>query len=136
MRNDVTRYRYGDEQHLEEALAIIFRYNRPGGLRRNQAPKLVGIKEQVIVDRYALVLVFESPKMELKEWTDRREKIQGFFGPGVTCGITEVSEGVVEVELVSDGSDASGPGGKMDDMEVLPPLMPGLPPRYVKRGTA
>ena len=37
---------------------------------------------------------------------------------------------------MSDGSDASGPGGMMDDMEVLPPLMPGLPPRYVKRGTA
>ena len=136
VRNDVTRYRYGDEQHLEEALAIIFRYNRPGGLRKNQAPKLVGIAEQVIVDRYALVLKFESPKMELGEWTDRREKIQGFFGPGVTCGITEVGAGVVEVELVSDGSDASGPGNGMEDMEVLPPLMPGLPPRYVKKGSA
>ena len=136
VRNDVTRYRYGDEQHLEEALAIIFRYNRPGGLRKNQAPKLVGIAEQVIVDRYALVLKFESPKMELSEWTDRREKIQGFFGPGVTCGITEIGEGVVEVELVSDGSDASGPGNGMEDMEVLPPLMPGLPPRYVKKGSA
>ena len=135
VRNDVTRYRYGDEQHLEEALAIIFRFNRPGGLRRNQAPKLTGIKEMVIVDRYALVLEFDSPKMTLSDWTDRREKIQGFFGPGVTCGITEVAEGKVEVELVSDGSDASGPGNGMEDMEVLPPLMPGLPPRYVKKGS-
>ena len=134
VRNDVTRYRYGDEQHLEEALAVIFRYNRPGGLRKNQAPKLVGLSEQVIVDRYALVLEFESPKMELSEWTDRREKIGQFFGPGVLCGITEVEEGRVEIELVSDGSDA-GPGGNMDDMEVLPPLMPGLPPRYVKKGS-
>ena len=136
VRNDVTRYRYGDEQHLEEALAIIFRYNRPGGLRKNQAPTLVGLAEMVIVDRYALVLKFDAPKMTLEEWTNRREKIQGFFGPGVTCGITEVAEGQVEVELVSDGSDASGPGNDMDDMEVLPPLMPGLPPRYVKKGTA
>ena len=40
VRGDVTRYRYGDEQHLEEALKIIFRFNRPGGLRRNQAPEL------------------------------------------------------------------------------------------------
>ena len=133
VRNDVTRYRYGDEQHLEEASAIIFRYNRPGGLRKSQAPTLVGLSEMIIVDRYALVLKFDSPKMTLEEWTDRREKIQGFFGPGVTCGITEVKEGVVEVELVSDGSDASGPSGN-DDMEVLPPLMPGLPPRYVKKG--
>jgi hypothetical protein len=135
VRNDVTRYRYGDEQHLEEALAIIFRYNRPGGLRKNQAPTLAGLAEMVIVDRYALVLKFDSPKMTLEEWTDRREKIQGFFGPGVTCGITEIAEGQVEVELVSDGSDAAGPGNGMDDMEVLPPLMPGLPPRYVKKGS-
>ena len=83
------------------------------------------------VSRGALKLI-----AALDEWTDRREKIQGFFGPGVTCGITEVAEGQVEVELVSDGSDASGPGNDMDDMEVLPPLMPGLPPRYVKKGTA
>ena len=135
VRNDVTRYRYGDEQHLEEALAIIFRYNRPGGLRKNQAPTLVGLTEMVIVDRYALVLKFDSPKMTMEEWTDRREKIQGFFGPGVTCGITEIKEGQVEVELVSDGSDAAAPGNGMDDMEVLPPLMPGLPPRYVKKGS-
>ena len=96
----------------------------------------MGIAEQVIVDRYALVLKFESPKMELGEWTDRREKIQGFFGPGVTCGITEVGAGVVEVELVSDGSDASGPGNGMEDRRCSRPLMPGLPPRYVKKGSA
>jgi len=51
VRNDVTRFRYGDEQHLEEGLAVIFRYNRPGGLRKNQAPTLTGIAEQVIVGR-------------------------------------------------------------------------------------
>jgi hypothetical protein len=28
VRNDVTRYRYGDEQHLEEALGFIFRCER------------------------------------------------------------------------------------------------------------
>ena len=71
----------------------------------------------------------------LLEQPSPSQKIQAFFGPGVTAGITETGEGKVEVELVSDGSDASGPSGN-DDMEVLPPLMPGLPPRYVKKGKA
>ena len=47
---------------------------------------MTGIAEMVIVGRYALVLKFDCPKMELSEWTDRREKIQAFFGPGVTAG--------------------------------------------------
>ena len=133
VRNDVTRFRYGDEQHLEEALKIIFRYNRPGGLRRNQAPELVGLSEQVINDRYALCLVFDSPKMEFSDWTERLGKITGFFGPGVVAAATQLEGSKVEIALITTGS---GGGGEMEDMEVLPPLMPGLPARYVKRGTA
>jgi hypothetical protein len=133
VRNDVTRFRYGDEQHLEEALKIIFRFNRPGGLRRNQAPELVGLSEEVINDRYSLCLVFDSPKMEFSDWTERLGKITGFFGPGVVAAATQLEGSKVEIALITTGS---GGGGEMEDMEVLPPLMPGLPARYVKRGTA
>jgi len=133
VRNDVTRFRYGDEQHLEEAMKIIFRFNRPGGLRRNQAPELIGLSEQVINDRYALCLEFDSPKMEFSDWTERLGKITGFFGPGVVAAVTPLEGTKVEVALITTGS---GGGGELEDMEVLPPLMPGLPARYVKRGTA
>ncbi len=30
IRQDTTRYRYGDEQHLDEALDKIFRFNKVG----------------------------------------------------------------------------------------------------------
>merc|ERR1711990_977642 len=54
LRNDVTRYRYGDEQHLEEAMNIVFKFNRPGGLQKRQRPKLVGVSEQMVNGRYAI----------------------------------------------------------------------------------
>ena len=122
VRGDVTRYRYGDEQHLEEALKIIFRFNRPGGLRRNQAPELVGLSEQIINDRYALCLEFESPKMEFTEWTDRVSKITTFFGPGVVAAATRIDgdEHKVEIALITTGEG----GGEMQDMEVLTSARP------------
>uniref|UniRef100_A0A0D3AWF0 Uncharacterized protein n=1 Tax=Brassica oleracea var. oleracea TaxID=109376 RepID=A0A0D3AWF0_BRAOL len=47
VRNDVTRYRNGDEQHLEEALKRIFQYGLGGGIPRRSAPILTMIKEEV-----------------------------------------------------------------------------------------
>ena len=150
VRSDVTRYRYGDEQHLDEALNRIFRINKSGGIRRNQAPVLSRLREEVIDDKYALVLGFDS-KLALTEWEvrasraaprrtqltqpsapqSRTSKFESFFGPGIRVTLTELEGGVgVDVALISDGSAA---GGIAEDQEVLPPLMPGLAPRVVKK---
>uniref|UniRef100_A0A2P2KS18 Uncharacterized protein MANES_02G066700 n=1 Tax=Rhizophora mucronata TaxID=61149 RepID=A0A2P2KS18_RHIMU len=49
VRNDVTRYRYGDEQHLDEALKRIFQYGQGGGIPRRSAPVLQMIREEVFL---------------------------------------------------------------------------------------
>lgn len=34
LREDVTRFRYGDEQHLDDTLTRLFQFNRPKGIPR------------------------------------------------------------------------------------------------------
>ncbi|XP_070012638.1 uncharacterized protein [Nicotiana sylvestris] len=46
VRSDVIRYRYGDEQHLDEALKRIFQFGLGGGIPRRSAPVLQMIREE------------------------------------------------------------------------------------------
>ncbi|KAL3527065.1 hypothetical protein ACH5RR_011721 [Cinchona calisaya] len=69
VRNDVTRYRYGDEQHLDEALKRIFQYGQGGGIPRRSAPVLQMIREEVTEDgKYSLILVFEAKALQLSDF--------------------------------------------------------------------
>ena len=127
LRDDVTRFRYGDEQHLDEALSRIFRFGAQGGLPRRFCPVLAAVREEVRDGRYTLVLDFDTKEgMEEAEWTSRADKITSFFGPGITAEV-KARAGGQEVALVVDGSGAGRGGEKQGD--ALPPLMPGLPAR-------
>jgi hypothetical protein len=63
----------------------------------------------------------------------RAAKFESFFGPGVRAVLSATTEGV-DVALISDGTVSGGASSNSDE-EVLPPLMPGLAPRVVKRET-
>ncbi|KAL2932552.1 hypothetical protein RDABS01_023844, partial [Bienertia sinuspersici] len=70
---DVTRFRYGDEQHLDEALKRIFQYGQGGGISRRSAPVLQMIREEVTEDgKYCLVLVFEAKALQLSDFEKRQ----------------------------------------------------------------
>jgi len=128
LRDDVTRYRYGDEQHLDEALSRIFRLGLGGGLPRRLCPILVGLREEVRAGAYTLVLEFATKKDQMTDdmWVERQDKIQSFFGPGILVELTPTAQGE-DVALVCDGSGSGRGGGEKKD--VLPPLMPGMKPR-------
>lgn len=94
VRNDVTRYRYGQEAHLDDALERL-------GLSPNDAqrPVLAAIREEQREGAYTLVLEFESPYIALEKWLEKQPKIESFFGPGVVADISQSDEHCIDLAL-------------------------------------
>jgi hypothetical protein len=103
IRNDVTRYRYGQEAHLDTSLSHL-------GLNPSdeERPILQGIREENRDGAYALVLEFESPMFSLEAWLQKQEKIATFFGPGIQVEITQPTEESIDVALISVATIENG----------------------------
>jgi Protein of unknown function (DUF2854) len=82
IRKDVTRFRYGQEAHLDVALEKL-------GLAPTDEdrPILKSLEESQVDGAYALILKFYSPFMSIDVWQEKREKITKFFGPGIGATI-------------------------------------------------
>jgi hypothetical protein len=95
LRKDVTRYVYGQDIHLEEALQKV-------GLSPNEddRPILTSIYETVIDGAYTLVLQFESPRLPLENWQVQKEKMERFFGPDITIHISKSEGDLIDVALI------------------------------------
>ncbi|KAL2653094.1 hypothetical protein R1flu_021222 [Riccia fluitans] len=125
VRSDVTRFRYGDEQHLEEALKRIFRYGLAGGIQRRNAPTLTSIREEVQDGFYTLVLVFEAKALNLNEFETRQAKFTSFFGPGVTAKISKSTSvnsypsGSIVLEYLQYQEEASLPAKRRGQREGI-----------------
>ncbi|KAE9612588.1 hypothetical protein Lal_00005808 [Lupinus albus] len=110
VKSDVIRYRYGDEQHLEEALKRIFQYGQGGGIPRRSAPVLEMIREEVTQDgKYSLVLVFKARALKLSDFERRQAKFTSFFGPGITAEVGTSENDLYEVRLISDTDPKATP---------------------------
>ena len=96
IRKDVTRYRYGQEAHLDESLQRL-------GLSPTdeERPELMFLRETSVDGNYALVLGFDSPLISLKTWLEKQEKIEKFFGPGVKVQFNELEDDLIEVSLIT-----------------------------------
>jgi len=96
LRQDVTRYRYGQQAHLDDSLKRL-------GLSPTdeERPVLGGLTETAVAGHYALVLEFDSPLVPFETWQLQREKIEKFFGPGVRVDLTTPSERLVHLALIA-----------------------------------
>lgn len=96
VRSDVTRYRYGQEAHLDEVLERL-------GLAPSdeERPELVAVREEAIDGAYALILEFDSPRVPVSKWLEKQEKIERFFGPNIRAEVTEPKENKVDLALIT-----------------------------------
>ena len=96
VRKDVTRFRYGQTAHLDDALERL-------GLAPTdeERPMLRGLREVAVDGAYGLILEFESPLMPIENWLEKQEKITTFFGPGLHAKISQIAEDKVELALIT-----------------------------------
>ncbi len=95
LRKDVTRFRYGQEAHLDDCLAKF-------GLSPTdeERPELIGIQEQSRDGAYTLVMEYYSPFFSWEDWQERREQIEKFFGPDIKAEIAQPEESRIDVALI------------------------------------
>ncbi|BAU65618.1 hypothetical protein STA3757_30070 [Stanieria sp. NIES-3757] len=95
LRQDVTRFRYGQEAHLDESLEKI-------GLSPTdeERPELIGLRETATDGVYTLILEFASPFISLEQWQNKQEKIEKFFGPNIKANITQPEERMIDLALI------------------------------------
>ncbi|MDS3860448.1 DUF2854 domain-containing protein [Thermosynechococcaceae cyanobacterium BACA0444] len=96
IRKDVTRYRYGQDAHLDSSLTAL-------GLSPSddERPILVGIREDLIHGAYTLILEFDSSAIEFEVWQQKQDKITKFFGPNIAIQLTQPQAERVEVALIA-----------------------------------
>jgi hypothetical protein len=95
LRKDVTRYRYGQEAHLDEALERV-------GLSPtdDERPELIALHETSVDGAYTLVLEFHSPLVSLETWQKQQERITKFFGPNIKAEVSQPQEERVDLALI------------------------------------
>jgi hypothetical protein len=98
VRKDITRYRYGQEAHLDESLERL-------GLSPTdeERPVVQGVRETQTDGAYTLILEFYSPFISLETWQEKQEKIAKFFGPGITVKVMQPEEDKVDVAMIANG---------------------------------
>ena len=79
-------------------------------------PILRGVREEVKEGAYTLVLEFETKKdMTMDMWTDRVDKIETFFGPGIkakVCFSSHLLRGLVDFRCLDCSPAAAHPAAR------------------------
>ncbi|NMF67329.1 DUF2854 domain-containing protein [Brasilonema octagenarum] len=96
IRQDITRFRYGQDVHLYEALSFL-----KLGSTDDDIPVVTQLQETEINGAYALILKFDSPAVPIEVWQKKQEKMTSFFGPGVEVKVTQPESEKIDLTLIA-----------------------------------
>lgn len=96
IRQDITRYRYGQNVHLYQALSFLGL-----GSTDDDIPDVTELQETEINGSYALILKFDSPAVPMEVWQQKQEKMTSFFGPGVEVQVTQPESEKIDLTLIA-----------------------------------
>lgn len=96
IRQDVTRYRYGQSTHLESSLEAL-----KLGDTDDDLPILMGLREEAIDGAYALILEFDSEYVDFEVWKGKHDKLERFFGPNIRVDLEQPEGDRVDLKLIA-----------------------------------
>ena len=102
LREDVSRYRYGIEAHLDEVLEKL-------GMSPTdeERPVLSGLYEEMGEHgAYRLVLRFDSPLISFETWEQKQDKLTKFFGPGITAEVDQLENKAIALKLTAVAAES------------------------------
>lgn len=104
IRQDITKYNYGADAHLDTALEHL----KLKGATDAELPRIAAYNEEQTEDgRYVLRLRFNTPKVPYEKWERSYEKqMAGFFGRDVDVDMTTPDKDVVDIVLTVREAEA------------------------------
>ena len=75
--NDVTKWRYGIQAHLESSLEVLKLWNE------ENPPKLTELEEITKEERNGLRMHFQINSVPIEEWVKRKDRLNRFFAKGL-----------------------------------------------------
>ncbi len=91
---DVTRWRYGQNAHLESSLKALKLWDDM------KPPQLLEIEELASESGYGIRLRFQLGGVELSRWQEKQERLGRFFTSGMQAELISISEKEIDLILV------------------------------------
>ncbi len=91
---DVTRWRYGQNVHLESALQALSLWDQ------ENPPKLLEIEELEAIGGYGLRMRFEIAGVSFDRWEGQQERLGRFFAKGLQAELISPQEGVLDLMII------------------------------------